>query len=51
MYFIDWKRGNPYEFKDSDYDELINSNLLFARKFNFDKNPNIIMRILETVTR
>ena len=51
MYFIDWKRGNPYEFKDSDYDELINSNLLFARKFNFDKNPNIIKRILETVTR
>ncbi|NLC18426.1 MAG: hypothetical protein GX757_04270 [Clostridiales bacterium] len=35
--FIDWKRGSnssPYIFRISDYNELINSKSLFARKFN-----------------
>lgn len=45
MYYIDWKRGKPYEFTEADYDELINSNMLFARKFNWDKDPRVINRL------
>lgn len=29
---IDWKRGNPYAYQESDYDELIRSGNLFCRK-------------------
>lgn len=32
MRSIDWIRGNPYTFKDPDYDELLKSNNLFCRK-------------------
>lgn len=45
QYFIDWERGNPYEFDDNDYDLLIKSDMLFARKFNYDKSQNLIQRI------
>lgn len=31
---IDWKRGGPYVWQDSDYDELVRSEKLFARKFS-----------------
>lgn len=31
---IDWKRGNPYVWTEKDYEELISSDKLFARKFN-----------------
>lgn len=31
---IDWKRGNPYTFTTGDFDELISSDKLFARKFS-----------------
>ena len=31
---VDWQRGNPYIWQLKDYDELINSNMLFARKFS-----------------
>lgn len=33
MRYIDWNRGGPYVFKNADYDELMNSKFLFARKF------------------
>lgn len=29
---IDWNRGNPYEWKEDDLNELLKSNKLFARK-------------------
>ena len=32
--YIDWKRGNPYVFTLYDYEELINTKCLFARKFD-----------------
>lgn len=37
---IDFKRGRPYVFRDSDYEELINlpSNVLFARKFDYQED-------------
>ena len=41
MRWIDWKRGNPYTFEDGDYEELIASDYLFARKFDTDQYPKI----------
>lgn len=49
MRFIDWTRGEPYTFRNSDYNELISSDLLFARKFNEDTDCEIIERIEEYV--
>ncbi len=34
MRYIDWKRGNPYVFRAEDYNELVSSQCLFARKFD-----------------
>lgn len=34
MRLIDWKRGNPYVFREEDYENLISSPMLFARKFD-----------------
>ncbi|MBP3470630.1 MAG: glycosyl transferase [Paraprevotella sp.] len=31
---IDWKRGNPYVWQNDDYEELVASDGLFARKFS-----------------
>lgn len=49
MRFIDWKRGDPYLFHSSDFNELISSDLLFARKFNEDVDNDIIIKIKEYV--
>lgn len=46
---IDWNRGNPYVWRMSDYEELINSDRMFARKFNWDTDPEIILKIAELV--
>lgn len=42
MRLIDWKRGNPYVFHSSDYNELITSPMLFARKFDERVDEGII---------
>lgn len=34
MRFIDWNRGQPYTFTEEDYNILMKSNMLFARKFS-----------------
>lgn len=39
---IDWDRGNPYIWKKEDYEELINSDFLFARKFSEEKDEEIV---------
>ena len=31
---IDWNRGTPYVWRNDDFDYLINSDKLFARKFS-----------------
>lgn len=36
MRFIDWQRGQPYVWQEGDFDELMNSPYLFARKFQDD---------------
>ena len=49
---IDWKRGkggSPYTFHESDYEMLIRSDALFARKFSEKVDKNIIVKIVEYV--
>lgn len=51
LYMIDWKRGNPYVYRDEDFKQLISSNQLFARKFSWNVDKNIILKIREYVSR
>ena len=43
---ICWNRGNPYIWTEADYDELMNSDKLFARKFD-ESHLKIVNRIVE----
>ena len=45
MRYIDWKRGHPYVFRSSDFQDLIDSHYLFARKFSTKIDPQIIEQI------
>lgn len=45
MRLIDWSRGKPYTFRMSDYDDLCESNMLFARKFDSNVDSEIIEAI------
>ena len=45
MRHIDWHRGNPYIFLSEDYEELMSNKALFARKFDCNKDRNIIDKI------
>ena len=50
--YIDWERGsnnNPYVFKASDYEELMNAKALFARKFDLNIDKAIVEKLCETV--
>jgi len=42
---IDWKRGNPYVFVEADFQELVESPQLFARKFDLGKDREIVMKL------
>lgn len=42
---IDWQRGakaHPYVWREADYERLVNSGNLFARKFNTEVDRNIV---------
>lgn len=45
---IDWKRGTPYTYDETDYDMLINSGCLFARKMSEEKSMKLIEMIKES---
>lgn len=47
MRLIDWNRGKPYTFRSTDYDELCESDMLFARKFDASIDSEIIKMIME----
>lgn len=49
MRYIDWKRGDPYVFQEDDYDLLINSEYLWARKFDEKKDSKIIDKIYNNI--
>lgn len=42
---IDWNRGNPYTFVSADYDELLGSGMLFARKFDESVDEEILVKL------
>lgn len=44
---IDWKRGTPYVWDISDYDSLMQSEFLFARKFDYVNKPEIVDKIFD----
>ncbi len=46
---IDWKRGNPYVFRNEDFEEIISSPAIFARKFDYDNYPEIVEKILKHI--
>ena len=46
---IDWFRGNPYEFKVSDLNELKNSDEFFARKISFNDEPLLVNMLIENI--
>lgn len=45
MRFIDWERGCPYVFRNDDYQEILDSPYMFARKFDASVDKAIIDRI------
>lgn len=47
MRMIDWERGNPYVWRNEDFDELVQSDKLFARKFNSDQ-IELAQRLMKT---
>lgn len=47
--YVDWRRGNPYIFKESDFNELVNSENFFARKFNDNVNKEIIKKLYKNI--
>lgn len=49
MRFIDCDRGCPYTFKENDYDQLISSEFLWARKFNMNTDSSIIGKLKEVI--
>lgn len=44
---IDWKRGSPYIWRMEDFDYLMNSEALWARKFDEQVDNDIIEAIFE----
>lgn len=48
---IDWARGRPYIFKNSDFKELIDSDCMFARKFDEKIDEKIIDAIYEFISK
>ena len=47
---IDWKRGRPYVWQDEDFEELVNSKYLWARKFS-EENMSLIRRIADYIKK
>lgn len=45
---IDWKRGNPYVFRQEDFELIKSSPAMFARKFSLDVDSTIVDMILES---
>ncbi len=48
---IDWNRGRPYTFTREDYNYIMDSPYLFARKFNENIDEKIIDLVYEEVNR
>ena len=51
MRLIDWERGDPYTFQNNDFDYLIKSKKLFARKFNYSTDSIVIDNIFNILQK
>ncbi len=49
MRAIDWNRGSPYVFRKEDYDFLMKTKCMFARKFDEETDDEIIEMIYSTL--
>lgn len=49
MRYIDFENGAPRIIEEVDVDSAFASGMLFARKFDYEKNPGAIYKVLETV--
>lgn len=45
--YVDWNRGKPYVFRSADFEDLIQSPYLFARKFDLGIDAQIVERIYQ----
>lgn len=43
--YIDWNRGTPYVFRAEDFEDLMRSEYIFARKFDADTDKRIVEMI------
>lgn len=48
---IDWMRGSPYVFRKEDFEELINSPYMYARKFDCHIDKTIIDLIVNSLKK
>ena len=46
---IDWYRGSPYVWRSNDFDYLMKSERMFARKFDQKVDKEIILKIYKTI--
>jgi hypothetical protein len=49
MRLIDWTRGSPHTFTSNDFNLILDSNALFARKFDISKDRNIVEKIISSI--
>lgn len=49
MRYIDWSRGKPYVWRLKDYRELMESEYLFARKFDTNTDFHVVERIYQNL--
>lgn len=47
MRLVDWEKGSPYIYKAKDFSFLMESECLFARKFDINVDEEIIMKIYD----
>lgn len=47
--YTDWNRGCPYTFTTEDFDVLMDSGRLFARKFDYLNHPEIVEKIVQKI--
>lgn len=51
MRYIDWTKGNPYIFRSADFEQLMSSDRMFARKFDEGIDFDIVERIFEALNK
>ena len=48
--FVDWEHGNPYIFQKKDYERIMQSGKLFARKFSDSVDSEVVDMIYESLS-